>query len=338
MTDRSGFALVMAMLLVLALMVMAMGMLAVGTREAWIAAAGARHAQATRAAEGAVLRTVAAWSTRDVAALDVRGSFTPGDPRGVDIERVDSGLFVVAATGRVPGPGGSVTARAALLVRVLHPDRLASSFPAAVSAAGAVTVPEGSVSGGGDACGDPGPGIMAPIATIDPGAAVDGDPPVAYRLPPAPAAPDPFDPGTAAGLAAIHHPGGTVTPAPLATAGECVPGAGNWGSPDPAHPCFRLLPLIVAPDLVMDGGMAHGVLVVDGDLRLTGGAHFDGLIAVRGRLDLDAGSTVRGAVRAGSVVSAGRILRNACAIRRGVSAPAFDGPFRPPERWWIPMF
>ena len=338
MTSRSGFALVMAMLLVLALMVLAMGMLAVGTREAWITGAGVRHAQATRAAEGAALRTVAGWSTRKVAALDVGASFAPSDPPGVAIERVDSSLFVVAATGRVPGPGGSVTARAGLLVRVLHPGRLASAFPAAASAAGSVTVAGGSVSGGGDPCTDPGAGIMAPVATIDPTAAVDGDPPVAYGIPPSPGAPDPFDPGTAARLAAIRHPGGTATPAPLVAAGECVPGHGNWGSPDPTHPCFRLLPLIAAPDLVMHGGVGHGVLVVDGDLRLTGGARFDGLIAVRGRLAVEAGSTVRGAVRAGSVVSAGRIVRDACAIRRGVSAPAFDGPFRPPERWWIPMF
>ena len=339
MTFRPGFALVLSMLLVLALAVMAMGMLAVGTREAWIAGTAARHAQATRRAEGAALRAVAGWSTRDVAGLDLGASVTPTDPPGVEIERVDSGLYLLTATGTVPGPNGPIAARAGLLVRVLHPDRLAATFPAAMSAAGSVTVDGGTVSGlDGSACGAPRPAIMAPGITIAPAATVDGDPATVYRVPTPATEPSPFDPPTAAALATVRHPGGTATPGAAALSGECVPGEDNWGSPDPAHPCFRLLPLIVGPDLVMDGGVGHGVLVVDGDLRLTGGARFEGLIAARGRLEIDDLSEVRGAVHAGSVSSSGRVVRDACAIERAVSAPALDRAFRPPERWWIPMF
>lgn len=340
---RGGFALVFSMLLVLALAVMAMGMLAVATLEAGIAGSVARRAQATRRAEAAALEAVAGWSTREVADLGIgdRRAATHGPGGSTVVERVDSGLFLLTGRGRVPGPDGPVTARAGLMIRVLHPRRLAAAFPAAVTAEDSVLV-RGTAAGGGgsedNGCGAPAAGAWAPDTHVAVGGIVRGDPPVRLAPPPAPATPDPFAPALAAELATVRYTLPTAAPGPLSAGQRCVADAANWGSPDEGHPCHDALPLVLASDLVMDGGVGHGVLVVDGDVHLTGGARFDGLVVAHGELRVDTGSVIRGAARAVSARVAGTVVRDRCVLDRVLSAPALDRPFRPPSRWWVPAF
>ena len=342
---RGGFALVFSMLLVLALAVMAMGMLAVATLEAGIAGSVARRAQATRHAEAVALEAVARWSTREVADLGIgdRRAAAHGAAASSVVERVDSGLFLLTGRGRVPGPDGPVTARAGLLVRALHPQRLAAAFPAAVTAEDSVLV-EGTVTGGGDGggseCGVPAVGAWGAVVhvDIDGGATVYGDPPVRIAAAPPPVTPDPFAPALATELATVRYALPTAEPSPLSAGQGCVADAANWGSPDEGHPCHDALPLVWAADLVMDGGVGHGILVVDGDIHLTGGARFDGLIVAHGELRVDTGSVIRGAARAMSARVAGTVVRDRCVLDRVLSAPALDRPFRPPAGWWVPAF
>lgn len=337
-----GFALVFSMLLVLALMALATGVLAVATREAWLAGAVSRKARADRRAESAALEAVESWSTRAVTDLPVGGRRRVADGTGetMAIERVDSGLFLVRTAARVPGPDGVTTATAGLLVRVVLPGRLMETFPAALTADGPVTLAGGRVTstgGGVGTCDDAAPGVFAADVTLG-AAEVGGDPPVYREAPPTPTAPDPLGPGLVAAVATVRSPGQTAVPRPVTVDGQCVPDRRNWGSPDPGHPCHDLRPVVLAGTLVIAGGVGRGVLVVEGDLRIEGDAEMEGLIVVRGHLEL-AGGTVRGAVRARSAsVTGGVIERDGCAAARVASAPALDAAFRPPTRWWVPTF
>ncbi len=86
-------------------------------------------------------------------------------------------------------------------------------------------------------------------------------------------------------LAWVVIPGGLVRPTPQASNETCITAASdNWGDPYGAdRPCGRYYPLVhVAGDLEIRGGVGQGVLVVDGDLAVTDGFAFVGLVVVRG--------------------------------------------------------
>ena len=352
MIHRSGFALVFSLLLTLALMMLALGVLAVGTREATLAAAMVRKARAEREAEMAAVGVVRRWSTESVRDLPVGGERreTRDDTvSGAAIVRLDSALYLVRGEGRVPGPNGVVVATAGLIVRTLASP--ADVAPAAVTATGVVTVAGGAVEGWPDSsaaagawgvpCGaDSAPGIVAPVVTVEADAVVTGVPPIHRGVPPEPPAPDPFAPSLLGEIADTRLSGTTVSPGPTTIGSACVPDRRNWGSPDPTHPCHAALPLVFADgDLTVSGGVGRMTLVVDGDLRITDGAVLYGLIVVRGHLEISGASTIRGAVRARSVeVTDGAVMRDGCAVRSAVTASALDRAFRPPSRWWIPLF
>jgi hypothetical protein len=103
-------------------------------------------------------------------------------------------------------------------------------------------------------------------------------------------------------LVATAAPSDLVTPssgapAPVERFGSCVVDeAWGWGDPqEPWRPCGSHLPLRVAPsDLVVAGGAGQGTLLVGGDLTLTGGARYFGLVVVRGALRVEDGSHLEG--------------------------------------------
>jgi hypothetical protein len=111
---------------------------------------------------------------------------------------------------------------------------------------------------------------------------------------------------------------GQGTPTPSAGSGACLTAdPWNWGDPeDGAGPCHDRMPLVAGEgDLTVEGGVGQGVLVVSGDLVITGGARFYGLVLVGGALTLQQGATVVGFVRAMGGVTLGpdaRISGSAC--------------------------
>ena len=303
MKPPAGFALVFSLLLVLALAVLALGLLSVGTREAVIAGAVARKAQAERWAEAGGLEALARWSTRAVADLPPAGERILLDAPGrrVTAIRVDTGLFLLRSEAEVQGPNGPVTARAGLLVRALAASRLAGAFSGALAAEALVTVASGGTvagDGAGTAACGASAGIVAPTVVVASTDRVTGRPPVDRRRPEPFPRPDPFAPPLIDTTVTVRYTGLRVTPRPSTQAGKCTPDRRNWGSPDSGNPCYGLLPVILASNLVIDGGVARGVVVVDGDLRLEGGAHLEGAVIVRGHLEVAEGSRVDGGVRA----------------------------------------
>ena len=320
-TSRSGFALVLSIVLILALVVSAAGMLAVATREAAVSTGLAGRLRAERMAEAAARDAVVHWSTRAVADLRPEEQKVLIDSGGVRVttERADSSLYLLRSRGRARVAHGVAIAHSALLVRVLNPARLARAFPAALAADGAVEVLGGSVTGAGEStalpCDSAGPGVVAPGVSVTGTAAVDGAPAVVIGSPPAVPDPDPFSPALAETVADVRYRGSVVSPRPIQSQGECSPDPENWGTTDPADPCHELLPVVLTGTVTVDGGVARGVIVTDGDLTLTGAARIQGVVIV-----------------------AGAIIRDGCAVGASLSAPSLDRAFRPPGRWWIPAF
>jgi len=142
--------------------------------------------------------------------------------------------------------------------------------------------------------------------------------------------------------------GAVVTPAPVVSAGRCDRVApGNWGEPGGAGPCATFAPLIWARgDLELRGGTGQGVLLVDGDLTLSAGARFAGVILVRDDvISLGAGGTVLGAVLAEDahvapgdhtrLDGATRIQRSRCAVDLALARSARLTRVR--DRWWASL-
>lgn len=361
MSQREGFALLYALFMVMALSLIGLGVMATGVRESAIAGALERHGRARARAEGAALEAVARWSTRSHS-LEAVGSERelPLSPAwagtAVAVTRLDSTLYLLRADAREPpaahatGPLTPVArARAGLLVRTLSPAALGAAFPAALTATRLIELTGGRVSGESScqppgrtapAQGAPAPAALAPEVVVRPEAEVTGTPAVSESTPPAALEPDPFSLELAPAVADLVYTRTSVIPRPVVTAGLCAADDRNWGAIDPAHPCHTLLPFIHATrSLRIIGGQGRGVLVVDGDAHFTDGARFEGVLLVRGRLILDGESRIEGAVRAGTaLILNGQVRRNDCAIAAALSAPALDRAFRPPGRWWIPVF
>lgn len=123
--------------------------------------------------------------------------------------------------------------------------------------------------------------------------------------------------------AAAAPEGMRATPEPRVFGGACdTADLTNWGDPTTGgSPCSRHFGLFGGEGvLTMAGGYGQGVLLVDGDVALTGGAHFFGLVIASGALRLQDGAVLEGfAVALGGVqvASGAEIRRSVC---RGLRA------------------
>ncbi|MCG6954804.1 MAG: hypothetical protein LJF04_02345 [Gemmatimonadetes bacterium] len=119
---------------------------------------------------------------------------------------------------------------------------------------------------------------------------------------------------------------GRGTPTPSTGSGGCLTAdPWNWGDPeDDLSPCRDRMPLVAAEgDLMVEGGAGQGVLVVLGDLVVTGGGRFYGVVLVRGGLVVEQGAAVVGLVRAVGGITVGsdaEISGSACWALRSLTA------------------
>ncbi len=373
--ERSGFALLVVLLALLALGVIATVTLQTTLQRAVIARTRrSLLASRLRAYEG-VAGAIEAWDSARFTDLPVGGSRTLDPAAGVaaDVRRLEGGLFLVRGRGRA----GPAAARAALavgaLVRVVPATELWRDLPAAIAAAGtggvrieaAAKVDGRSPSASPNtpaACDAAAAAVVAALfgaagrpavlssggaaVDIDPGAVVTGDPPVASAPEPLPVTEPRLGPVRLAPPPPPFRPAaGPVTPRPRQSGGACDTAVvGSWGAPlDPASPCADDYPLIVAPtDLELLGGSGQGVLVAAAGLTLRTGTLFRGVLLAAGPVRIDAGAIVEGAIRlvGGATASiAGTVRYDGCAIQRALEgSPLTHRPFALPGRTWIPLY
>lgn len=135
---------------------------------------------------------------------------------------------------------------------------------------------------------------------------------------------------------------------PAVTNGVCDKSvASNWGAPvhtSPANPCENYFPIIYAKGststLKLTGNKGQGILLVDGDLEISGGFEFYGPVIVRGRIrSTGTGGKLNGGVMAANValeqntvLGDATITYSSCAVEKAIAGSA--NPRRLVQRAW----
>lgn len=333
---REGFAVATALFTLVVMGALAIGTLYAATHELRGGTDAIYQARAVMAADLGVEQTIAAWSREWNGALG-RGygrSWTYSTVEGaritVDLTRLADDLFLITSEARA-GPARRQVAR---VVRLDVDDPL---LQAALLATAMIDSTTSSGVDGSDHppaqwdCPAPGP----PLPTI-----VITDTTSALRL-------GQFDWPALIGLAHSRVTVRVTGAAPRVSDEECDTAAPeNWGEPNRwmGGPCTGYYPVIhAASDLVIDGGRGQGVLVVDGNLTIQGGAEFSGVVLVRGAvLDGPGGGRISGAL---AIAGQGATLSSLdgisidfsrCAARKALLDIAM--PKAVVERSWSEMF
>lgn len=151
-------------------------------------------------------------------------------------------------------------------------------------------------------------------------------------------------------MATLNVPPGTYTGmAPSLTGLNCnTTSLTNWGEPlEPGiiPACRTYYPIIYATgDIHISGGRGQGILLINGDLELTGGFEFDGVVIARGRLrTTGTGNHITGGVMASNVdleddaVLGNAVLRySSCAVDRVASSASPGAQIR--SRGWMQVY
>ena len=149
-------------------------------------------------------------------------------------------------------------------------------------------------------------------------------------------------------MATLTLPGGNHSPAPIGTATTCTTDNSNWG--DPHWPptvagCANYFPIIhVTGNFKGTNGYGQGILLIDGDLQVTGNFAFFGPVIVRGSFSTaGTGNHFYGGVMAADVdLSQNSVLGNAvvtyssCAVASALKASSPGRLLR--ERSWSEVF
>jgi hypothetical protein len=133
---------------------------------------------------------------------------------------------------------------------------------------------------------------------------------------------------------------------PTLTGGVCnTADSKNWGDPENGGPCNGYFPIIYAPaGLSLTGGMGQGILIVNGDLEVQGGARFYGPVIVKGRLKTSGtGGHFNGGVLAAnveldetSVLGNATVRYSSCAVANAILGAA--APRRVVQRAWADLY
>jgi len=153
---------------------------------------------------------------------------------------------------------------------------------------------------------------------------------------------------TAAATKVINGPATFSSINPSVTDGVCNKSQlSNWGAPThttPANACENYFPIIhakgAASTLKLTGNQGQGILLVDGDLEISGGFEFYGPVIVRGHIkSTGTGGKLNGGVMAANVyLGQNTVLGDAtinysrCAVEKAIAGAA--NPRRLVQRAW----
>ena len=138
---------------------------------------------------------------------------------------------------------------------------------------------------------------------------------------------------------------GATSMGPRVVNGQCDKSSiYNWGDPARTTVCGSYFPVIWGKgNLSITGGSGQGILIVDGDLSVSGGATFHGPVLVRGRVQsAGQGAHFLGGVMVGNangsvstILGSGSFKYSRCAMITALSAHAKPTV---PKRSWADMY
>lgn len=362
--DLDGFALPVALMAIMVIGALVTGGFYASSHDGRTRAGTDLSDQAFHVAEYGLESALGTWRNADLTALSVGETRTypaepvssGGDPVGSYTLRARSigpTMFLVSSEGTVTAGSQTASRVVGSIVRTVTPVMPATT---ALAIHGGLSIGEGSQvrgddSGGpGCAVGDAVAGVTAFDSTrVDERSRdrVSGSPPVVVDAALDRAALIDFGAMTVTDLMAhatrVYDAGASASGMAPATTTDIsghevcdVSVKSNWGAPnDPASACHAELPIIHAKgDLEVGRGTGQGILMVEGDLVVSGPFTFYGVVIVLGGLRttgpgnlLEGSVIVRGSgqLDAGpSTLDGSRIQYSACRTRR-----AFDGALRP---------
>lgn len=334
--DRSGAAIVLAVVLSLAGVLLAHGTLALARADILSARLSSRVIQAEYSARAAALDAFGSLSSASGEPPEADSATGGGeDVRGVGrIVMLSPEILWVEGEGRA----GPVARTGGFLAWRLEPAHRVDRLGGVV-----VTDRSATLSGtsGIDATAHLGPTDPEPPGGCVSEAAADS------TVPPAPwgfadldsagAVLGYFDAGGLASLAELRV-SGAGTPAPVGRGAECVENPWNWGDPGgSSRPCAERMRLVAVDEgTVVSGGRGQGVLVARGDLTLRDTKYF-GLVIVQGVLRLEGEARLTGgaiAVSGGHVGPDARVVGSRCWLLSALGLPELRAPIAiEPVRW-----
>ena len=330
MRNERGAALLLAVVALVAIGAMVAGTFIGAWLELRSGVAGRDAIAALEAAETGLAQATAAWRptlNRLPIGLDtvLLADSSAAAGYSADIVSLGESMFFVRATGWRPGPAGLRLSERmvgafirAVPLEIDHGSALTLLGPADLASADVVDGADRVPAGWAGSCAA---GVGVPAIR-------SGGSPVAVDVGPAPAVTVDASVTVATftrfgsytfdqlALTAVHQVSGSQPLlGPSAVAGRCTDDvASNWGEPNigpgTVPECADFLPVVYAPgNLALSGGRGQGILLVRGDLELTGGVVLTGVVVVLGRV------TTSGA--GGQIVGTLLVAGNAGATRLG---------------------
>ncbi len=346
--DRRGMALALTLVALVIVGALVASALFSGTEEQRMGENTRLLQQSFGVAEGAAYGAIGTWPANRSAYAGRRaypldsGVSLRTDPSqsgwySGSVYRLNNTLYLVDVTGRDTAGRGSQ--RLGLLLRIAPPQadiQAALTLASPVTGGGSPRVIGTDTPPAGSNWTDCGPtkGSVAGIRTTPDTSAL-----LSYGS---------TDYGALVRLANVQLAPGSYTPAPMVLNGVCETEGqpGNWGDGnDHSSPCGAYFPTIWLNGMgtsTITGGQGQGVLLVDGDLAVTGPFAFYGLIAVRGALTVAQGAAVNvyGVVSARSADLAGSgsvtVSWSSCAVANALLGAGVVALNR--SRSWVPLY
>ena len=331
--------------------------------------------QAAAIAEAGVDSVLANWNTGayNTMAVGTQTTLTSVSMGGnasytATLRRLNSSLFMVRADGRQNFPGGALQGRRQVL-KLVRLDIPQINMNAAITTRTGLSVTGSSDVSGIDSIPNGWAGICPPAGPTMPGirdssgnvttggscagaSCIVGTPQILTDPTVTSNTFTQFGNTSFAQLAAQanFNVSGTINSIAPATTGSpavCNTAIGtNWGAPlAPASACGSYFPVIYAPGNVrLTGGAGQGILLVNGDLDISGGVEFYGPVIVMGTVrSTGTGGHIYGGVMSnnanfGTVLVSGNSVVNysACTIARALQGVSTAAPLR--ERGWAQLY
>jgi hypothetical protein len=377
--DERGMALAVAIFALVVVGAMVAGAFFAGTQEQRVGENQRRVMQSFGVAEAGAQQRLLTWDPATMnrvkqypessvaipttAAPGGTGTFSGTTYRlGPNVFLVDiTGNDGRSASGTVAG-GGGARQRLGLIARIAP---IEFGIRASLTTQGGVSVGGNAEIDGADqvptgwaSCDPPGPGQAGvrdnggTVGTSGAGTVV-GSPPVVNDPTISSSTFTTFGGSTYAQLAAratIQHPGGNVNTAPSFAGAACnTADINNWGDPhNPNSACGNYFPIIhVNGSLTVNNEQGQGILLVDGDLTVTGSWDFYGVVIILGDLRTAGGGTADahfwGGVMARNADLSTQNLNghatlnfSSCSILAALQAQSPISPMR--QRGWVQLF